>query len=77
MVIVINDFAINLSITFPSPHGIQGLPRKLPSAVLQRFNECLSSGAPTPEEDQKIIAEAIFEWAREFGAIEAWTVSLW
>jgi hypothetical protein len=49
----------------------------LPSAVLQRFNECLISGAPTPEEDQKIIAEAIFEWAREFGAIEAWTVSLW
>lgn len=47
-------------------------PRKLPSAVLQRFNQCLISGEPTPEEDQKIIAEAMFEWAREFGAIEAW-----
>ena len=26
---------------------------QLPSDVVQRFNECLISGAPTPEEDQK------------------------
>jgi len=46
------------------------MAKKLPSAVLQRFNECLITGAPTPEQDQKVIADAIFEWAREFGAID-------
>lgn len=46
------------------------MAKKLPSALLQRFNECLITGAPTPEEDQKVIADAIFEWAREFGAID-------
>ncbi|CAE7823401.1 glnA3 [Symbiodinium sp. CCMP2592] len=43
---------------------------KLPAAVVQRFNECLITGAPTTEEDQKVISEAIFEWARERGAID-------
>jgi len=50
----------------------QQIGRKLPSALLQRFNECLITGAPTPEQDQKVIADAIFEWAREFGAIASW-----
>ena len=43
---------------------------KLPSAVVQRFNACLISGEATPEEDQKVIAEAIFSWARELGVID-------
>ncbi|CAK9080797.1 unnamed protein product [Durusdinium trenchii] len=46
------------------------MAQKLPSAVLQRFNECLITGDPTPEEDQKVIADAIFTWARELGAID-------
>ena len=46
------------------------MAKKLPSAVLQRFNECLISGEPTPEEDQKVIADTIFEWARGLGAID-------
>lgn len=29
--------------------------RQLPTDVVQRFNECLISGAPTPEEDQKAV----------------------
>ncbi|CAK9028282.1 Type-3 glutamine synthetase (Type-3 glutamate--ammonia ligase) (Type-3 GS) [Durusdinium trenchii] len=46
------------------------MAKKLPSAVLQRFSECLISGEPTPEEDQKVIADTIFEWARGLGAID-------
>jgi len=43
---------------------------KLPAAVVQRFNECLVSGAPTPEDDMKIISDTMFGWARERGAID-------
>ncbi|CAE7904434.1 glnA3, partial [Symbiodinium necroappetens] len=43
---------------------------KLPAAVVQRFNECLVSGAPTPEDDMKVIADTMFSWARERGAID-------
>eukprot|EP00435_Cladocopium_sp_Y103_P051899 s564_g16.t1 len=46
------------------------MAQKLPSAVMQRFNECLITGDPTPEEDQKVIADAIYSWARELGAID-------
>mmetsp|Transcript_14290 Transcript_14290/g.24791 ORF Transcript_14290/g.24791 Transcript_14290/m.24791 type:complete len:716 (-) Transcript_14290:180-2327(-) len=46
------------------------MSEKLPSAVVKRFQECLISGAPTSEEDQKIIADTMFEWARERGAID-------
>jgi len=46
------------------------MAKKLPSAVLERFQKCLISGEPTPEEDQKVIADTIFDWAREFGAID-------
>eukprot|EP00490_Sorites_sp_Unknown_P012186 CAMPEP_0114648018 /NCGR_PEP_ID=MMETSP0191-20121206/6123_1 /TAXON_ID=126664 /ORGANISM="Sorites sp." /LENGTH=694 /DNA_ID=CAMNT_0001861211 /DNA_START=96 /DNA_END=2180 /DNA_ORIENTATION=- len=46
------------------------MAQKLPSAVVQRFNQCLITGDPTPEDDQKVIADAIFAWAREFGAID-------
>ena len=27
---------------------------QLPTAVMERFNQCLISGEPTPEEDQKV-----------------------
>jgi len=30
------------------------MAQKLPSAVVQRFNQCLITGDPTPEEDQKV-----------------------
>ena len=46
------------------------MAEKLPAAVLKRFQECLVTGAPTPEEDQKIIADSMFEWARERGVID-------
>mmetsp|Transcript_35745 Transcript_35745/g.58526 ORF Transcript_35745/g.58526 Transcript_35745/m.58526 type:complete len:695 (+) Transcript_35745:62-2146(+) len=46
------------------------MAQKLPSAVVQRFNQCLITGEPTPEDDQKVIADAMFTWAREFGAID-------
>ncbi|CAE7325204.1 glnA3 [Symbiodinium necroappetens] len=46
------------------------MAEKLPAAVIKRFQECLISGAPTTEEDQKIIADTMFEWARERGAVD-------
>eukprot|EP00933_Yihiella_yeosuensis_P075688 TRINITY_DN85142_c0_g1_i1.p1 TRINITY_DN85142_c0_g1~~TRINITY_DN85142_c0_g1_i1.p1 ORF type:complete len:798 (+),score=199.79 TRINITY_DN85142_c0_g1_i1:74-2467(+) len=36
--------------------------------VFQRFKECLKTGQPTTPEDQKVIAEALFKWARKNGA---------
>eukprot|EP00427_Karlodinium_veneficum_P011192 CAMPEP_0169086188 /NCGR_PEP_ID=MMETSP1015-20121227/13562_1 /TAXON_ID=342587 /ORGANISM="Karlodinium micrum, Strain CCMP2283" /LENGTH=772 /DNA_ID=CAMNT_0009146329 /DNA_START=62 /DNA_END=2380 /DNA_ORIENTATION=- len=38
------------------------------SQVLQRFKECLRVGSPTSTEDQKVIANALFRWARKLGA---------
>mmetsp|Transcript_94711 Transcript_94711/g.197889 ORF Transcript_94711/g.197889 Transcript_94711/m.197889 type:complete len:760 (+) Transcript_94711:70-2349(+) len=40
----------------------------LPRDVHQRFKECLKSGAPTSPADQKVLADAIFKWARKLGA---------
>jgi len=42
---------------------------RLPSRVYARFQDALLTGAPTSEDDQKAIAEAIFKWARELGAV--------
>jgi len=42
---------------------------KLPSRVYARFKEALNTGEKTSEEDQKTIADAIFKWAREKGAV--------
>jgi len=42
---------------------------RLTSRVYARFKEALVTGAPTSEEDQKAIAEAMFKWARELGAV--------
>jgi len=42
---------------------------RLPSKVYARFKEALVTGAPTSEDDQKVIAETIFKWARELGAV--------
>jgi len=42
---------------------------RLPSRVYARFKEALVTGAATSEEDMKVIAEAIFKWARELGAV--------
>lgn len=50
--------------------SLQVMAEKLPAAVLKRFQECLISGEPTPEADQKIIADAMYEWARERGCID-------
>jgi len=38
--------------------------------VFATFKECLVTGAPTPEEDMKVIAKAIFDWARFRGATQ-------
>jgi len=37
--------------------------------VFQRFKDCLISGDPTPDEDKKAIADAMFRWARSHGAV--------
>jgi glutamine synthetase len=42
---------------------------KLPSRVYNNFKEALTMGAATNENDQKVIADAIFNWARELGAV--------
>merc|ERR1719282_1571809 len=46
------------------------MEKTLPNVVYKRFQDCLVTGAPTPEEDQKIIAQAIFKWARAQGATD-------
>lgn len=46
------------------------MAERLPSAVVQNFKECLITGSPTAEEDMKVIAEMMFAWARERGAID-------
>lgn len=43
---------------------------RLPGSVVQRFKECLITGAPTAEEDMTVIADMMFAWARERGAID-------
>mmetsp|Transcript_255 Transcript_255/g.262 ORF Transcript_255/g.262 Transcript_255/m.262 type:complete len:114 (+) Transcript_255:2-343(+) len=42
----------------------------LPSDVYERFKSCVLTGDPTPEADQKVIADALFTWARELGAVD-------
>ena len=41
----------------------------LPSGVYSRFKENLVTGSPTTEDDMKVLAETLFKWAREQGAI--------
>jgi len=41
----------------------------LSSGVYRRFKESLVSGTPTTEADMQAIAEAIYGWARELGAV--------
>jgi len=45
------------------------MKKRLPRAVYTRFKEALVTGAATGEEDQKVIADVIFKWAREQGAV--------
>jgi len=42
---------------------------RLPGAVFRRFKDALVTGAPTSEDDMKKIAEVMFNWAREKGAV--------
>jgi len=42
---------------------------RLPSQVYGRFKSALVTGEATSELDQKVIAGAIFKWARELGAV--------
>jgi len=46
------------------------MSERLPPDVHSRFTTCLLTGDPTPDDDQKVIAEAMFKWAREQGAID-------
>ena len=49
------------------------MAEKLPAAVLKRFQDCLISGSPTSEEDQKIIADTLYEWVAR-GAMDLWII---
>jgi glutamine synthetase len=42
----------------------------LPNKVFKNFKDNLISGAPTSEEDQKVIAKELFKWARAQGATD-------
>jgi len=42
----------------------------LPKKVFNNFIECVASGEPTSEEDQQVIAKALFKWARQRGATD-------
>eukprot|EP00931_Biecheleriopsis_adriatica_P039944 TRINITY_DN2284_c0_g1_i1.p1 TRINITY_DN2284_c0_g1~~TRINITY_DN2284_c0_g1_i1.p1 ORF type:complete len:701 (-),score=151.51 TRINITY_DN2284_c0_g1_i1:74-2176(-) len=46
------------------------MSERLPVAVVQRFQQCLVAGGNTPEADQRVIADALFAWSRELGAID-------
>jgi glutamine synthetase len=46
------------------------MAKRLPPDVLQRFKASLVSGEDTSEGDQKIIADTLFAWAREKGAVD-------
>ena len=52
----------------------QVMAEKLPAAILKRFQDCLISGDPTTEEDQKIIADTLYEWVAL--AMDLWIKSL-
>ncbi len=45
------------------------MAQKLPSAVVQRFNQCLITGDPTPEEDQKVWSFEIYQMCLMNGRI--------
>jgi glutamine synthetase len=42
----------------------------IPADLCQRFKAALSTGERTPEADQKVIADAMFTWARKQGAVD-------
>merc|ERR1719191_1922989 len=42
----------------------------LPEKVFKSFQDSIVTGAPTCEDDQKIIATALFKWAREHGCTD-------
>mmetsp|Transcript_148105 Transcript_148105/g.258389 ORF Transcript_148105/g.258389 Transcript_148105/m.258389 type:complete len:731 (-) Transcript_148105:105-2297(-) len=48
----------------------RAMAKCLPRDVHERFKQCLITGDPTPEADQKVIADAMFMWARELGAVD-------
>ena len=49
-------------VPFSDVFSSQVMAEKLPAAILKRFQDCLISGDPTTEEDQKIIADTLYEW---------------
>lgn len=53
-----------------SKQDFYAMTELLPRDVMARFQECLISGAATEEKDQKVIADTLFTWARERGAID-------
>mmetsp|Transcript_40927 Transcript_40927/g.96115 ORF Transcript_40927/g.96115 Transcript_40927/m.96115 type:complete len:693 (+) Transcript_40927:105-2183(+) len=42
---------------------------KLPGDVYSRFKDALVTGAPTSEADMQVLADVMFKWARELGAV--------
>jgi glutamine synthetase len=47
----------------------KAMKETLPADVYTRFKDNLITGAPTSEDDMKAIAEALFKWSRERGAV--------
>jgi len=45
------------------------MKKTLPGDVYSRFKDALVTGAPTSEADMQVLADSIFKWARELGAV--------
>jgi len=45
------------------------MKKRLPGDVYSRFKESLVTGAATSEADMQVLADCIFKWARELGAV--------
>lgn len=44
------------------------MKKTVPKEVFERFKDALVTGAETKNDDKKVIAEAVFGWARSLGA---------
>jgi glutamine synthetase len=46
------------------------MTKRLPADVFERFQASVVDGTPTTEADMRVIADAMFTWARELGAVD-------
>eukprot|EP00419_Tripos_fusus_P066110 CAMPEP_0172928408 /NCGR_PEP_ID=MMETSP1075-20121228/217961_1 /TAXON_ID=2916 /ORGANISM="Ceratium fusus, Strain PA161109" /LENGTH=752 /DNA_ID=CAMNT_0013789695 /DNA_START=58 /DNA_END=2316 /DNA_ORIENTATION=+ len=61
------DALLNSSLGF---FDDKAMAQYVPAAVHERFKACLISGDDTSPEDQKLIADGMFTWARQLGAVD-------